>query len=67
MGIKISVILPSLNVRNYIEEAVRSARQQTLSEIEILCIDAGSEDGTWEILSGLAKIDSRIRPFHSDV
>ena len=67
MIVKVSVILPSLNVRNYIEEAVRSARQQTLSEIEILCIDAGSEDGTWEILSGLAKIDSRIRLFHSDV
>lgn len=67
MAIKVSVILPSLNVRNYIEEAVRSAMEQTLKEIEILCIDAGSDDGTWEILSSLAAVDERIRLCHSDV
>lgn len=67
MAIKVSVILPSLNVRDYIEEAVRSAMKQTLKEIEILCIDAGSEDGTWEILSGLAAVDERIQVQHSDV
>lgn len=60
MKVKVSVILPSLNVASYIEEAVRSAMGQTLQEIEILCIDAGSEDGTWEILSGLAKEDERV-------
>lgn len=60
MKSKVSVILPSLNVRNYIEEAVRSVMAQTLREIEILCIDAGSDDGTWEILSELAKADERI-------
>lgn len=67
MGIKVSVILPSLNVRDYIEEAVRSAMEQTLGEIEILCIDAGSEDGTWEILSGLAAADERIHLCRSDM
>lgn len=60
MKAKVSVILPSLNVGNYIEEAVRSVMGQTLKEIEILCIDAGSDDGTWEILSELAKADERI-------
>lgn len=60
MEVKVSIILPSLNVRNYIEKAVRSAMEQTLREIEILCIDAGSDDGTWEILSELAKADERI-------
>lgn len=60
MEIKVSVILPSLNVGNYIEEAVRSVMGQTLREIEMLCIDAGSDDGTWEILSELAKTDGRI-------
>ncbi len=60
MEVKVSVILPSFNVRNYIEEAVRSAMEQTLQEIEIICIDAGSDDGTWEILSELAESDERI-------
>lgn len=67
MEIKVSVILPSLNVKDYIEEAVRSVMEQTLKEIEILCIDAGSEDGTWEILSRLAETDDRIVLCHSDV
>ena len=67
MKVKVSVILPSLNVRNYIEEAVRSVMGQTLREIEILCIDAGSDDGTWEILSELAKVDERIILCRSDV
>ncbi|MDE5696540.1 MAG: glycosyltransferase [Lachnospiraceae bacterium] len=67
MEIKVSVILPSLNVKDYIEEAVNSVMGQTLKEIEILCIDAGSEDGTWEILSQLAEVDERIILCHSDV
>ena len=59
--------MPSLNVRNYIEESVKSAMNQTLHEIEIICIDAGSNDGTWEILSQLAETDERIVLCHSDV
>lgn len=67
MEVKVSVILPSLNVKDYIERAVRSVSGQTLREIEIICIDAGSDDGTWEILSELAETDERIILCHSDV
>ncbi len=49
MDIKLSVIMPSLNVAEYIEESINSALNQTLEQMEIICIDAGSEDGTWEI------------------
>jgi len=64
--IKVSVIMPSLNVAGYIEKAVRSVCMQSLSEIEIVCIDAGSTDGTWEILNRLAGEDSRIILVKSD-
>ena len=67
MEIKVSVIMPSLNVKDYIEEAVRSALCQTLREIEVICIDAGSDDGTWDILASLAKTDGRVVLRHSDV
>ncbi len=66
MCIKISVILPSYNVADYIEQCVRSVMEQTLYEIEILCIDAGSTDGTLEKIEELAAIDSRIRVFRSE-
>lgn len=65
--IKVSVILPSLNVAKYIEECVRSAINQTLQDIEIICVDAGSTDGTLEILRQLAQQDSRIKLLHSPV
>lgn len=58
---KVSVILPSLNVAAYIRECIESVINQTLSDIEILCIDAGSTDGTCEIIQEYAAKDSRVR------
>jgi len=65
--IKVSVILPSLNVKRYIEECIKSVMNQTLKEIEILCVDAGSNDGTLEVLREYASIDNRIRIIGSDL
>lgn len=67
MNIPVSVILPSLNVEPYIEQCIQSAIHQTLQNIEIICIDAGSTDGTLDILEKYKKIDSRIILLHSDV
>ncbi len=58
--IRVSVILPSLNVAEYIEKAVQSVVRQSLTDIEIICIDAGSTDGTWEKLVDLKGSDNRI-------
>lgn len=60
VGIKVSLILPSLNVAKYIRKCLDSVRGQTLREIEVLCIDAGSDDGTREILQEYADADKRI-------
>ncbi|MCI8466436.1 MAG: glycosyltransferase [Lachnospiraceae bacterium] len=58
---KISIIMPSLNVVSYIRECMESVICQTLEEIEVLCVDAGSTDGTWEVLEEYARKDRRIR------
>ena len=58
--IKISVIIPAYNVEKYIEECLRSVMNQTLKEIEIICIDDGSTDDTLIILNNLKNEDSRI-------
>lgn len=58
---KVSIILPSLNVAAYIRECIESVINQTFSDIEILCIDAGSTDGTCDILQEYAAKDNRIR------
>lgn len=63
---KITVILPSLNVAAYIRECLESVIGQTMTDLEILCIDAGSTDGTCEIIREYADRDSRIQLIHSD-
>lgn len=63
---KVSVIMPSLNVVHYIGETIESVLNQTFKDIEVICVDAGSEDGTWELLQEYAKRDERIRLLHSD-
>lgn len=64
--VKVSVIMPSLNVKSYIEQCIESVINQTLKDIEIICVDAYSEDGTLEILEEYAKKDSRIKILYSD-
>ena len=63
---KISILLPSYNVASYIQECIESVMGQTLTDIEILCIDAGSTDGTSEIIEKYAAADRRIRLIKSD-
>ena len=63
---KVTVIMPSLNVKPYIKECVKSVMNQTLKELEIICIDAGSTDGTYEVLQDFALRDQRIRLIHTD-
>ncbi len=65
-NIKVSIILPSLNVLPYIRECVESVTNQTLREIEIICVDAGSTDGTLEILQEYETRDDRIKLIISD-
>ncbi len=67
MNAKVSVILPSLNVAAYIRECLESVVNQSLRELEIICIDAGSTDGTEEILKKYAAKDSRITLLRSNV
>ncbi|WP_300926811.1 glycosyltransferase family 2 protein, partial [Helicobacter rodentium] len=50
MNPKVSIVIPSLNSIRYIEECLQSVLNQTLQEIEILCVDANSTDGTLEYL-----------------
>lgn len=63
---KISVIIPSLNVKDYIKQCVDSVINQTLRDIEILCVDAGSDDGTLEILKEYAEEEPHLNVFLSN-
>ena len=64
-SVKVSVIIPVYNVENYLKECIDSVINQTLTDIEIICIDDGSTDGSTEILNEYAsKGDNRIKVFY---
>lgn len=63
---RITIVMPSLNVAKYMKQCLDSVVNQTLTDIEILCVDAGSTDGTLEIIKEYAKKDSRIKLIMSD-
>lgn len=58
---KASVIIPCYNAEDYVRGTVESARSQSVRDIEIICVDDGSTDGTLTILKDLARKDSRIK------
>lgn len=53
--IKISVIIPVYNVQKYLEECLESVINQSLKEIEIICINDGSTDNSKQILESYKK------------
>lgn len=57
---KISVIVPIFNVEQYLEECLKSICQQSFRDIEILCINDGSTDGSLAVLEKMKELDKRI-------
>lgn len=65
---KVSIIMPMHNAEPYLRECLDSAVGQTLKDIEIICVNGGSTDGTLSILQEYAARDNRIRVIsHGDV
>lgn len=60
----ISIIVPVYNTEAYLEECLSSICAQSISEIEIICVDDGSTDRSGTILNGFAESDSRIKVIH---
>ena len=58
--IKVSIIVPVYNTEKYLSRCLDSIVNQTLKEIEIICINDGSIDKSFEILTEYAKKDKRI-------
>lgn len=59
-----SVVVPVYNVERYIEECIKSIQRQTLSNIEIICVDDCGSDDSIKIIERLQKDDKRIQIVH---
>src|ERR1017187_5960230 len=58
----ISVVIPTYNRAHVVVQAIESALQQTLRDLEVIVVDDGSTDGTGETLD--REYGNRIRYFH---
>lgn len=57
---KVSVIIPVYNVEQYLRECLDGVVGQSLKDIEIICVNDGSTDGSLDILREYASQDDRI-------
>ena len=58
---KVSVIVPVYNVEKYLSRCLESLINQSLKDIEIICINDGSTDNSLQILKQFAYKDNRIK------
>lgn len=61
---KVSVIIPVYNTEALLNRCLESVVAQRLSDIEIICVDDGSTDGSGTLLDRWAERDSRIKVIH---
>lgn len=58
---KVSIIVPIYNVEKYLSQCLESICKQTLKDIEIICVNDGSTDGSADILKKYQEKDGRIK------
>lgn len=56
----VSVLMTVLNGQPFVGEAVASIMNQTLKELELIVVDDGSRDGTWEEIAAWVARDARV-------
>ena len=61
---KLSLVMPVYNTAEYLEKCIRSVLDQTYRNLELICVDDGSTDGSGEIVDRLAAEDNRIVVIH---
>ena len=62
----ISVIIPVWNGARYLDACLNSILRQSWQHFEIIIVDDGSRDATWDMLMRWKKQDARIVPFHQE-
>ena len=60
-GPRVSVLVPIYNVEKYLLQCLQSLSNQILDDMEIICLNDGSTDGSADILENFAKKEPRIR------
>ena len=62
----LSIIIPVYNLEKYISKCIDSILNQSFADYELLIIDDGSTDTSYDICCGYGRKDSRLHVFHQD-
>lgn len=62
---RVSVLMPAYNAERFLARAVDSVLAQTHEDLELVVVDDGSTDRTFELLSDYARMDRRVRPLRN--
>lgn len=60
---EISIIIPFYNAEKYMRRCLDSVLAQTFTDFEVICVDDGSKDNTYQILQDYAKKDNRVKAY----
>ena len=63
--ITVSLIVPCYNAANFLSATIESVLEQEMADWELILVDDGSNDSTWEIISRYMQADSRIAGFRN--
>ena len=63
----VSTIIPVYNVEKYLRQCLDSVLNQTLKDIEVICIDDCSDDGSYEILKEYEQKDKRVKVVKNEI
>ena len=61
MDKKLSVIVPIYNTEKYLRECLESVKNQTYTNLEIICIDGSSTDNSLQVIEDFVQKDSRFK------
>lgn len=62
---RVSVLMPAFNAERFLARAVESVLAQTHEDLELVVVDDGSKDRTFELLLEHARKDPRVRPMRN--
>ena len=62
----VSILIPTFNNEDFVQEAIRSALDQTYENIEIIVVDNQSTDGSWARLKAISEKESRVKVYQNE-
>jgi glycosyltransferase involved in cell wall biosynthesis len=61
---KVSIIVPVYNTGKYLRQCLQSLKEQSLNDIEVICVNDGSTDDSQEIIESFVMKDQRFKAIH---